>query len=257
MKIILTNLLIFFFAFLNGQESNVDYSEDWRKNELINIDISKKIEDEISDYDLSSLWITNNDFPRNGVIGSNYQRIQIFISSVIKDIDNPLRYLCNGKSKVNDNICDFSGEILIQDINQYRKVYSLDDTLKNAIGGSIIADFIFYENKTQKYTGIFKGVVVTYWYMDTLKNKIYYNELETFSDSYENNTFVGTWTSYTSPKPKLCIWGDYRLPYTNGLYIGAGDILIGSDYVDNGWKEFTTMWTERENSKNKKDKWWR
>lgn len=249
--------MIIVSAYLYGQENKIDYSEDWKNKELSNKDIVTNITKKISYYDLSTIWKTKNDFPRNGSIGSNYQRIQLYIHNVTKDIDDLLKYRCAGKSMVINNICDFTGTITIRSINQYKNVRNIDDTLKNAIGGSIIAEYEFFENNSQKHTGVFKGIVVSYWYLDTLKNIIHYNELEIFSDSYENNTFVGTWTSYTSNKQRLCIWGDYRIPYTKGLYIGAGDILIDDKYKEHGWQEFSTMWLERENSKNKRNKWWK
>ena len=201
-------------------------------------------------YDFSSIWLTNDD-QQNGIIGFNYQRIQIHISKVSKDINTPDTYFVKGKSKVNNNICDFSGEIKL-----IRLLYV---NYKGAeVEYDLFATYLFYEDSTQNESGVFKGTMECAVHLDSTKTKMILDEFMVGADGYWNRTFVGTWTNYKTNDSKKCIWGDYRLPFTFDFDCGDGELMVCDKYVNNGWKtfngglEYIIVGNERE----LKDKWW-
>lgn len=66
--------------------------------------------------------------------------------------------------------------------------------------------------------------------------KVKYDDTEDCSDSYTNNQFAGTWKSYTDNIIKTCNWGDYRIPASGDLDIGAGEFSPSDKYLKYGWQ---------------------
>jgi len=225
-------------------------------------------------YDYSSIWSTENNtqsagintyknHPQNGIIGINYQRIEMYIGKVTKSKDRADTYLVTGKSKVNNNICDFSGKIRL--INMFyndcgddsdsndRSKYA--NTPKCAV---LFAEYLFYEDGAQNNAGFFNGI--TECSVRVNKTKMLLDESMYFADGYSNRTFVGTWTDYKTKNSKKCIWGDYRLPLTPGFDCGDGEMIVCGEYVKNGWQPHQDgselAWNEREQKYDIKDKWW-
>ncbi|MDD3075800.1 MAG: hypothetical protein PHE44_04545, partial [Proteiniphilum sp.] len=53
-----------------------------------------------------------------GIIGDNYQRLQMKLLRIEKNENNPAEYIVCGQSKVNHNICDFKGKIIVEKIQE-------------------------------------------------------------------------------------------------------------------------------------------
>jgi hypothetical protein len=70
------------------------------------------------------------------------------------------------------------------------------------------------------------------------RNTIYYSTLEDNADSYCNNQCTGSWKSYKTGAVKKCNWGDYRIPDSKGLDIGAGVFYVDDKYIKFGWKSY-------------------
>jgi len=245
-----------FFTEVNPQQ--IDFSQDYWNFITNNIPSKNQLQQYLS-YDCSSIWTAPNshnadETPRqNGIIGSDYQRIQMYISEVSQSKDNPAVYFIKGKSKVKNNICDFSGEIELLKLYRYEMA---DTEVSNCV--YLVGKYILYEDSTQKYSGFYKGTTSCAAYIDTAHRKI---KLDDTSGSvwYNNRNFVGTWTSYATNASKKCIWGDFVLPYTADLFCGDGDMKIRDKYVKNGWESFNDGSEYIENAKGKlelKDKWW-
>src|SRR5690349_24197284 len=86
----------------------------------------------IKHYDLTNLWHADSiqaegdgdeiPFPEPlGYIGDNYQRFYIHYITIRQSKDTPYQYKVNGKTKVKNNICDFSGTITINRAVLYKK----------------------------------------------------------------------------------------------------------------------------------------
>lgn len=194
-----------------------------------------------SHYDFSDVFQ-----PRHllGIIGDNYQRLQMKFSSIKKSSKNPVEYIVRGQSKVNNNICNFTGKIVIEKIQEAIRIrHGVDDKYKGkyVVSGLVTAKYIFYEDSTQKSAGVFSGVLQSLWYLDNAK-RMKYDDMFDFSDRYYNNAFVGTWQAYGRNKKKNCNFGDYRIPFIKADFdIGAEGFSPNPKYKNNGWQKYGSL----------------
>ena len=227
--------------------SQLDKAEEWKNQKLISKHVAEnEILDLIIDYDFSEI-LSSSEYQnaRIGFIGDNFQRIQIHFISVIKNAENPKQYFVYGKSKVKDNVCEFQGII---ELEQAR--YNKRSEIEGIKQGFIIANYTFYENPTQNHVGYFKGILKSSFYIDG-ENKLKYYDLSLSADGFKNNEFVGSWINYETKKGKVCNWGDFRIPFSDGLDVGTGEFFPDRKYFEFGWKEYSEM------SYDKIDEWWK
>ena len=188
-------------------------------------------------HDFSQLLIPKSEFL--GFIGNDFKRIQIEFKQIKKSMDSSSIYILNGNSTVGNNTCDFNGLIRIKKIKEFKNLHLGVDEIYADSGivsqGIVFAEYEIKESKDQKYSGAFKGVMTLWFYIDSLGN-IRYDNIENHSDSYKNNQYVGVWNQYNSDKTKTCNWGEYRIPYSGDLDIGAGEFSVNPKYLLNGWK---------------------
>lgn len=202
-------------------------------------DITEKRFDVLpNDFDFSQLFQNPDNSVIYGFIGNNYQRLRIKFIRVMKSQSSPDVYMVYGKSMVKNDICAFRGSISISNILKYKTmVYGVDDEYKNkGIKGQyvIIGSYNFSEDSTQAHSGVFKGNFQSNFYLDK-NNKVRYDDISLGSDGYTNNQFVGTWISYKNHLTKRCNWGDFRIPYSGDLDIGAGEFSPDAKYLKYGW----------------------
>jgi len=232
----------------------IDFSKEYYELQTKNYENNDNIINQLLKYDFSNIWICRN-VDQNGVIGKNYQRIQIHIDTVYKNSYDDKTYIVKGKSKVKDNICSFKGELKIITIF-IDKDCDYED-FNNC--GDLFASYIFYEDSTQYHSGIFKGITECSIYIDSKNKKVILDNLSDGADGYWNRSYVGTWSNYSNKIKKKCIWGDYRLPFTFDFDCGTGEMHINDKYVNNGWKSFndaTEMINVGKDIWETKDKWW-
>lgn len=177
-------------------------------------------------YDQKNRYITR---PINGVLGNDYQRIQISFTPGIKQ-DTSLLFQINGNTKTQKASCNFTGYIKIQKIVTVTEANSPTYSL-------MIGEYIFREDPKQAGSGIFKGTCCYYILIDDKNKKITLDDEDGVSDGYYNKTHVGTWESYKRRTIKKCIWGDGRLPYTFNFDIGDGELIVNPVYRQNGWTD--------------------
>lgn len=190
-------------------------------------------------YDFSELWLKTDNSLVYGILGNDFQRIQMKFISISKNINNQNEYLVYGKSNVKGNVCEFVGKITILKIQESkREHFGVDDEFKNSgikTQGLLTAKYEFFENKTQSHSGYFTGNLETKWFLDK-EDKIQYDTINMHSDGYFNNAFVGTWKMYNSKLEKKCHWGDFRVPSVDcGFDIGAGEFNVAEKYHKKGW----------------------
>ena len=172
-----------------------------------------------------------------GFIDTCYQRFQIHFSKFSKSQTNPYLYQISGKTKVKDNICNFSGKLTVVEVE-----YDTSSLMKN-IGlpmykrGYITSQLTINEDDKQMGSGVIEGSLYTDFYIDN-RDKIHYDALLLVADGFRNNQFIGKWTSYKTSKSKKCNWGDYRIPKSGDLDIGTGRFHPNEKYIDNGWKSY-------------------
>lgn len=212
---------------------------------------------------LSRIWTETENLYVLGFIGGNYQRLQIKFISAVKDSINPDTYFVIGKSMVKNNICKFHGKLMITNIRCYKYFEKKDTenwgktTVKNR--GVLFGTYYFQEDSAQMSSGVFKGLFVSCWYING-QGKLKYDNLAGVDDSYCNNQFAGTWQGYHSNTKETCNWGDYRIPFSGDLDVGAGDFAPNDKYLIYGWKSYNSGFeTDEELNKAVKDaeKWWK
>lgn len=203
---------------------------------------------EIDRFDFSTLWL-NENYLIIGIIGNDYQRLDIKYLSITKDAKKPNVYHVKGKSKIKNNICEFQGKITI--FKNYRPTKDEDaDYLKE---GCVIANSEFFEKAGQANAGVFKGVLRTYYAIDK-KNNLVYPDDGNEPDTNLNNGFVGTWTGYHSKISKLAHWGADFVPLSTDLNVAQaiGDFIPKEKYQKNGWNYTSKGWKSPT-----PEKWWK
>jgi len=191
------------------------------------------------EYDFSKLLNPKSEIL--GFIGSEYRRIKVSFNSIRKSKTTPNLYFVTGETTVNKNTCDFEGTIIIEQVREFENMhYGVDEMYIDAgmkAQGLIISRYLLSENPQQKHVGIFDGIMTLWWYLDK-NNEIQYDDLNTQSDSYKNNQYIGNWTEYGKSNGRLCNWGESRIPFSGDLDIGAGEFFVNPDYRKNGWEDY-------------------
>jgi hypothetical protein len=198
--------------------------------------------------------ISKNDTNILGFIGDDYLRIRIKYISIIKGPIDPTKYKVYGKSKVKSNMCNFWGDLemihilhirnenkeeIVRNFLKYgdkeeAERYSKDEYI-------LLARYKYVEDANKPGTGIFEGILRLNFYLEN--GVVYYNDLDIQrSDRFSNNQCVGTWTSYKNGISKRCNWGEYRIPYSGDLDIGAGYFSPDEKYFKNGWQSYSNAY---------------
>lgn len=216
---------------------------------------AKELKADLVKHDFSKLFIHADNSIVYGFIGDSYQRIRVKIIKVTKDSLLVDTYHVYGKSMVKNNIDEFTGAIKISNIRRLKNMsYGVDDEYKNeGLKGEyiILADYAFSENKGQSHSGTFKGVCGSDFYLDK-NSKVHYDDIDLgSSDRFVNNQFVGQWISYDDKLVKRCNWGDFRIPNSGDLDIGAGEFSPDDKYLRYGWQSV------RDNDNAENAKWWK
>jgi hypothetical protein len=227
---------------------------------------------QIKNYDLSTILTADSILAEDnedgkekikraeslGFIGDDYQRFFIHFVSIIQNPINPHEYLVYGKTKVKETICSFQGTITIRQARTYK-----NGDIPTYNQGFATCDVILYEDKKQSSTGFIKGTLISHFIIDN-KGKFRYDALSFVADGFSNNQFVATWTSYKTKSSKKCNWGDYRIPESGDLDIGAGEFSVDEKYVKNGWENYKLAWgtypetLEVKKAKQKEnEQWWK
>jgi hypothetical protein len=192
-----------------------------------------------SKYDFSTLLMPRNDFL--GYIEPDFRRLKIKFTSIKKDPVAQDQYIVTGYSIVKNIKCDFEGVIKLIQVREYKQMhFGVDDEYKDRgiqSQGILLAEYVFNENKEQKFSGIFEGIMTLYWYLEE-NGHIAYDDIESFADNYKNNQYVGTWTQYNGTKRKVANWGEDRIPFSEDLDIGAAEFSPDPKYYKQGWQDF-------------------
>jgi hypothetical protein len=252
MKLLNLPLLLLIATCSFAQEN----SEKFKAEILRDDDVEKKdIKNEMITYDIAGLLTKTRHNAVLGFIGKEYERIRIKFISVIKNKDKPDQYFIYGKSMVKDNVCDFQGTLTIT--NAYAVKGS---EFKDTKQGILIGTYSFFENPLQEHVGQFKGVFKTSWYINEKGQIEYDDRMMMDADGYSNNEFVGTWTIYSGKITKPCNWGDFRIPDSGDLDVGAAEFAPSDIDINNGWQSYRSAYLGDENTdarKKEESEWWK
>lgn len=237
MKKLILLLIILFASVAYGNQTDEWIKQleqpSWHSHELKPENYKSKY----INYDFSKLLMPRNKFL--GYIGPNYKRIRIQFQSIRKS--KPDTYNVKGTAVVGKNTCVFEGQIIIKQIRELKQMhFGCDDEFINAgfkAQGLLLGEYKFKENPIHKHGGIFEGIMTLYWLIDK-NNNIQYDKVESYSDGYKNNQYIGSWNEYGSDIIKTCNWGEYRIPFSGDLDIGAAEFGVNPKYYSQGWNKF-------------------
>ncbi|MDP9048796.1 MAG: hypothetical protein M3N14_11720 [Bacteroidota bacterium] len=258
-KLLFTSLAIVCYFFSSAQTLTQNINNSLLQKKYLTEKIFSSSPD---DFDFSQLFLHTDNSLVYGFIGDNYQRLRIKFITITKSQSLSNTYLVYGKSMVKKNICAFRGAISISSIRKYRTMsYGIDDEYKNkGIKGQYVisGSYSLNEDTTQAHSGTFKGNFQSNFYLDK-NNKVHYDDIDLGSDAYINNQFVGEWISYKSKLIKRCNWGDFRVPNSGDLDMGAGEFSPYDKYLKYGWQSIRDMGSKNNDKAKQLEeaKWWK
>lgn len=184
-------------------------------------------------------WLKLNTAPL-GFRGSDYQRFEIFFNNVHKE--STTKYMAEGTTRCQGVTLPFRGWIEMDsfaiDTAGYRALdieeenFLKEPALEGTIYGHYSFDVYDGETKVARMEGRVTYDILEYG------GQIYYNALMIIADGYCNNQYEGKWTDLKTGENQTCNWGDYRIPGSQDLDIGAGEFFPAEQYRHNGWNDF-------------------
>ena len=201
-------------------------------------------------YDYSQV-LMENDFL--GYIG-NGQRLYMHFDTIYKDPVKPQYYHVEGKSKVKQNLCSFTGGITI---HSFAPNEESDSLIKRY---HLKAQYQLNEDANQRGSGFFVGRLTSDFFI--YRDSICFDEVEGGEDGYNNNQFEGRWTSYRTKASKKANFGVGRIPDSNDLDGGTAEFYVTPNKQHLGWesymKAFETETPEGQKAQAEEDReWWK
>lgn len=188
---------------------------------------------EPSFQNFSNLWLGTTF---QGTIGNSNQRIEVRFLKIEQGANSSMKYQVSGKSKVNQNICDFRGTIEVD------SVYELNTDNFECEGldfpnGYVAGVYYIYEDSTQNHVGTFNGSFKSKFELSSGS----INQFNGWYLSHGANEFIGKRKEYRASQPKYCAWGLKIPPTINGNLFKHYDnefYLFNSTFLDIGWKNY-------------------
>lgn len=201
-------------------------------------------------YDYSQV-LMENDFL--GYIG-NGQRLYMHFDTIYKDPVKPQYYHVEGKSKVKQNLCSFTGGITIHSFVPNEESDSLVKRYH------LKAQYQLNEDANQRGSGFFAGRLTSDFFI--YRDSICFDEMEGGEDGYNNNQFEGRWTSYRTKISKKANFGIGRIPDSGNLDVGAAEFHVDPEKQHLGWESYTkafeTETPEGQKAQAEEDReWWK
>lgn len=173
-----------------------------------------------------------------GYRGSDFQRFYIHYDSV-RFKGNGV-YDVYGRTRYRDTIRLFSGMITLDSMRLYHEEY-LPSTGEF---GSLFGHYQFDEDEFSE-----GGILTGKMKIDFAKinGRFYYDAFMLgVADGYDNRQYEGVWTSKDLTRMEKCNWGDFRIPDSQGLDIGAGEFSPVDEHSGQGWQVYTCGWAEND-----------
>lgn len=199
---------------------------------------------DLKNVDLSDIWLNTsmNDLSAGydaymlaepiGFIGSKKERLYIHISQVQKNPNNPQQYLVTGKTRVQDVVCPFTGQLTL---TKAEVIYvTQDESMLNDQLLRLEIQISFQEEKSHPHTGTFTGQMQTYIYRN--RQNIWVAGSFSAGDRFCLHQSKTIWKSYDEKLEEICHWGIYRIPDCGDLDQGKNKFMVNEKYLKNGWQ---------------------
>lgn len=209
-----------------------------------------KLKEQLLRYDYSRVLLQNDLL---GYIG-NGQRLYMHFDTIYKDPVKPQYYHVEGKSKVKQNLCSFTGGITI---HSFAPNEESDSLIKRY---HLKAQYQLNEDVNQRGSGFFAGRLTSDFFI--YRDSICFDEVEGGEDGYNNNQFEGRWTSYRTKISKKANFGVARIPDSGDLDVGTAEFYVTPNKQHLGWesymKAFETLTPEGQKAQAEEDReWWK
>lgn len=209
-----------------------------------------KLKEQLLRYDYSRVLLQNDLL---GYIG-NGQRLYMHFDTIYKDPVKPQYYHVEGKSKVKQNLCSFTGGITI---HSFAPNEESDSLIKRY---HLKAQYQLNEDVNQRGSGFFAGRLTSDFFI--YRDSICFDEVEGGEDGYNNNQFEGRWTSYRTKISKKANFGVARIPDSGDLDVGTAEFYVTPNKQHLGWesymKAFETETPEGQKAQAEEDReWWK
>lgn len=230
---------LFLTACKVGGKTTAVTMEELRNTDLSRMIISDSIltnPDYCSQKDEFMFIEKTSEFEPIGYRGRDFQRFYIHYDSV-RFMGNGV-YKVEGRTRYRDTIRLFSGTITL-DSMRLNKGKHLPSTGKF---GKLCGHYQFDEDE---FSG--GGILTGKMTIDFVKvnGRFYYDAFMLgLADGYDNRQYEGVWTSKDLTRMEKCNWGDFRIPDSQGLDIGAGEFSPVDEHSDQGWQVYTCGWAE-------------
>lgn len=236
-----------------------DYSKDWMRNgrEYNSnngsfIDVTKKIlyKKNIS-YLLRGRYPDYNSkneiIPLYGLLGDEFNKIEVVFSEVRKSEKQNSLYKLKGKTKCNGNINDFTGEVIFNKATA--SISEKSESAKVTITGT----YKLIENTSGRESGIYVGQLkIILFTQNIYASDVLFDMDMTYEDGAVRG-FVGVKKSYKKNTSQSCIWGFTRFPhkYAKNFDIGDGEQVINLKYAKPWFSYSDAKWDSIVNEKDK------
>ena len=145
-------------------------------------------------------------------------------------------YRVEGRTRYKDTIRLFSGQLWLDSV----RLYDNDWMPKNACSGFLYGHYEYEENEFSGGGFLSGRMRIGFAKMN---GRFYYDATNLIADGYENSQYEGIWSSRTDISvEEKCNWGDFRIPDSKALDIGAGEFSPCSEYLERGWRVYTYSW---------------
>lgn len=222
--------------------------------DILRVDISQTI---INPDTLIVKWLEFDDNGKNidmgedtfrrppvlGYIGDDFRRFRIHFERVKKV---GLDYQVQGVAGILNARYNFNGVINLDSVH----VQEMSTEAKEAYGqigieeyGTIYATYRFViGSRTYGGEGVGDTLRGSAWYGYVKMNGTYmyymYDCSYIYADGFCNNQYEGVWATKDGDKQEVCNWGDFRIPNSDGLDIGAGEF---SPEGGKGWENYSRI----------------
>ena len=179
--------------------------------------------------DFSTLLLPHT--PILGFAGANYQRLRVVFLSVVRDPAKPGQYTVTGFTLYKGNQAPFTGTVTTQKIVRLNAWNTgTDDEMKGRVRdeGVLFGAYDFHEADGSALS----GTMQLGWYVDT-HGRLLYDDIRGASDTYRNNQYTGTWSLASGTV--TANFGEYRIPQSGDLDIGAAEFGAAAKYAAFGW----------------------
>ena len=171
-----------------------------------------------------------------GYRGRDFQRFYIHYDS-IRFKGNGV-YDVYGRTRYRDTIRFFTGTLTLDSL----RLNNEDYLPKYGEFGSLYGHYQYDEDEFSG-GGVLTGKMKINF--AKINGRFYYDAFMIgVADGYDNRQYEGVWTSKNLKRLEKCNWGDFRIPDSQELDIGAGVFSPANEYWDRGWQVYPYSWSD-------------